>query len=374
MSNRLLVIAAGLLTTVQDLGRYGYRRFGVPRSGVLHPDLARIANALAGNEAGEAVLEFFINGPTFRLESGSVRLALAGDFRIELTRNRKKQVLRSWRSFTLEAGDLLQLGPVTSGKAGYVAVSGGLDLNPVLGSCSTYLRGGFGGLDGKRLTAGTELPVHRRVPLGGPDRYLPEPPPRVTFGGLEPGGDPDEPVVIRVIPGPQEDYFTDASLAAFLESDYTVSRESDRMGSRLLGPLLVHREDRTPEIVSDGIVPGAIQVPGNGAPIVLLADGPTVGGYPKVATVASVDLPRLAVLPPGRRVRFRAVTVEQGAELLIAHRKEMATLIARILPLKLVGGVDLNNLYRANLISGAVDGRDHHPGEAPSSPRQETLS
>ncbi|TWJ19351.1 5-oxoprolinase subunit C family protein [Geobacter argillaceus] len=357
MTSQLLVVSPGLLTTFQDLGRYGFRRFGVPRSGVLHPDLARIANALAGNGENESVLEFFLSGPSFRLESGSVRLALAGDFRIELTRNRKKSMLRSWRTITLEEGDQLQLGPVSTGKAGYVAISGGLDLKPVLESCSTYLRGGFGGMDGNRLLAGMQLPVMQGRPISDPDCYLPEAPGRETFGGPEPGHDQDDPIPIRVILGPQDDYFSDSSIATFLSSDYTISRESDRMGSRLVGPALTHREDCKPEIVSDGIVPGAIQVPGNGAPIVLLADGPTVGGYPKIATVASVDLPRIAVLVPGRRVSFRAITVEEGAELLLERRRHLAALIARIVPLRLVGGVDLERLYSSNLVSGAMDAR-----------------
>ena len=369
MTGHLLVVAPGLLTTTQDLGRYGFRRFGVPRSGVLHPDLARLANALAGNGENEPVLEFFLSGPSLRLESGSVRLTLAGDFRIELTRNRRKSVLRSWRTITLEQGDLLQIGPVRTGKAGYLAVSGGLDLKPVLGSCSTYLRGGFGGVDGNRLLPGMQLPVRRPQPLSEPEYYLPHPPGRESFGAQDPGADPEQAIPIRVILGPQDDYFTDSSIASFLSGDYTVSRESDRMGSRLEGPTLTHRSDRQPEIVSDGIVPGAIQVPGNGAPIVLLADGPTVGGYPKIATVASVDLARFAVLVPGRRVCFRAISVEQGAELLLEGRRSLAALMDSIVPLKLVGGVDLDRLYQSNLVSGAVDARrpliENRPGNAP---------
>jgi len=159
MYAQLLVTNPGLMTTLQDLGRHGFRRFGVPRSGVLHPDLARIANALAGNSENEPLLEFFFTGPCFHLKSGSVRLAFAGDFLIELIKNGRKFLLRPWRTITLEKGDQLQIGPVTTGKTGYVAISGGLDAKPVLGSCSTYLRGGFGGINGTRLMAVTPCSV-----------------------------------------------------------------------------------------------------------------------------------------------------------------------------------------------------------------------
>jgi allophanate hydrolase len=139
--------------------------------------------------------------------------------------------------------------------------------------------------------------------------------------------------MIRVILGPQDDYFTAEALHDFLHGMYTVTRESDRMGSRLEGPLLAHRPDKKPEIVSDGMVPGAIQVPGSGAPIVMLADGPTVGGYPKIATVISVDLPKLAVMTPGSRLCFEAVTVDAAETLLQGGRERLAALLASITPL-----------------------------------------
>jgi 5-oxoprolinase (ATP-hydrolysing) subunit C len=354
VTGRILVTAPGLLTTIQDRGRYGFRRFGVPRSGVLHPDLMRIANALAGNKENEPVLEFFLAGPGFRIESGSVRLAFAGDFPIELTRGGRKSLLCPWRTLTLEEGDRLRLGAVVTGRAGYLAVSGGLDVPQVLCSCSTYLRGGFGGMDGRRLLSGMELPLKQTAPVKGPDYYLPELPGRETFGGPEPGQGPDEPVPVRVILGPQDDFFTENTLTEFLSGAYTISRDSDRMGSRLAGPILAHRADRKPEIVSDGMVPGAIQIPGSGAPIVILADGATVGGYPKIATVATVDLPRFALLAPGRRVRFRAISVEEGAELLSEHHRRLDGLIARIAPLRLVGSPDLSSHFGSTLTRAAT--------------------
>lgn len=354
MTNRLQLISPGPLASIQDLGRFGYRRFGVPQSGCLHPDLARIANALAGNPAEAAIIEFFLTGPSFRLEQGRVRLALAGDFSAELIRGGAKRRLNSWRSLTLEAGDSLQIGAVNSGKVGYIAVGGGFDLPSVMGSHSTYLRGGFGGVDGNRLPGNSLLPLTRETPAEGPDRRFSRPFKLETLGLTKAAAD-CEPTRIRVILGPQEDYFTADGLNEFLNGVYRISRESDRMGSRLEGPALEHNPMKQPEIISDGIVPGAIQVPGNGAPIVLLADGPTVGGYPKIATVTSVDLAKLSIMPPGSRIRFEAITPEKGETLLRAQQAEVARLLDTIEPLTLEKGIDMQAIYRANLVSGTVD-------------------
>ncbi len=358
MTPQLKVLFPGAVASIQDLGRIGYRRIGVPQSGVMHPDLVWIANALAGNHKDTAVIEFFLSGPTFRLEEGTVRLALAGDFSMELTRGKAKRTLRSWRSVTLEAGDTLQIGPVVSGTVGYVAISGGLNLTPVMGSCATYMRGGFGGVDGKRLSSNSTLEVAQNTVETEPDYQLPQPPMFTTLGLTQEASEQDSPATIRVIPGPQDDYFTDAAWHDFLTGSYTVSKESDRMGSRLEGPILTHHPDKNPEIISDGIVPGAIQIPGNGAPIVLLADGPTVGGYPKIATVISVDLPKLAIMPPGSQIRFEVVTPEEAEALLRTHRGEMTDLITTIEPLELIFEVNLQALYNTSLVSGVVDALD----------------
>ncbi len=330
---RLRVIDPGLLASIQDLGRVGYRRFGVPTSGVLQPDLMRIANALAGNPENAAVLEFFQVGPVLHLEEGSLRLAVAGHCNLRMIRDGRHRLFRAWRSVVLKAGDTLQISPVYSGKAGYVAITGGFALKEVLGSFATYLRGRFGGLDGKALLAGDCLPLGREGVSEGPNRFLPEPPPGEVPGSSRSSVERFAPATVRVVLGPQDDYFTEEALHEFLHGVYTVGPESDRMGTRLEGPRLEHRPDRKPEIVSDGIVPGAIQVPGSGAPIVMLADGPTVGGYPKIATVASADLSKLAVMTPGSRLLFEAITVAEAETLLRAGREHLARLLATIRPL-----------------------------------------
>lgn len=330
---RLIVKDPGMLASIQDLGRIGFRRFGVPRSGVLQPELAKIANCLAGNREDAPVLEFFQLGPTLLLEEGTLRLAIAGDCNVKMTRGGQYRNFRAWRSVTLQAGDRLEISQIFTGKAGYVAVSGGFDLPSVMGSQATYLRGRFGGLNGDFLRPGTCLPVALEGPPPAPDQYLPAPPSAGIPGSSRGSISRHPPATIRVILGPQDDYFTKQALHDFFSGIYTVSRESDRMGSRLEGPRLTHRPEKRPEIVSDGMVPGSIQVPGSGAPMVMLADGPTVGGYPKVATVISADLPKISVMTPGSQLWFEEVTVEEAEVLIRESQERLADLLATIAPL-----------------------------------------
>jgi biotin-dependent carboxylase-like uncharacterized protein len=331
---RLEIAAPGVLASIQDLGRHGFRRFGVPTSGALEPAWLRIANALAGSREDSAGIEFFLTGPVLRALEGEARLGLAGDFVAELERGGVRRRVGSWRSATLRSGDVLRIGPPRPAKVGYVAVRG-LEVDGVLGSASTYLRGGFGGITGRPLRRGDVLEASSAP--DGPALGLPPVPRRATGP-------------IRAVPGPQDDHFDARAIAAFFEGEYVVTNWSDRMGTRLDGPRLAHRSPASAEIVSDAIVPGAIQVPGNGLPIVLLADGQTIGGYPKIATVASADLPRLAVLPPGSKVRFRRATVEEAEALARAREAEVRALLGSIRPL----------LFEA-LVAGRA-------GEAPARP------
>ena len=329
----LKVVDPGLFASIQDAGRFGFRRFGVPWSGVLNPEAAKLANALAGNPLDSAVLEFFQNGLTLQLTEGVLRLAVVGDCLLDLQRDTRRRVFRSGRSVKLLPGDTLQIGRVNSGKVGYVAVYGGFDLPVVMGSRSTYLRAGFGGLNGDLLRAGSVLSVVATADAGC-NHHLPV----VNFGAdrSEPPPDGRPPRTIRLIMGPQDDYFTRSAHQLLLSEVYRISHDSDRMGCRLAGPRLEHDPDKGAEIISDGLVPGAIQVPGSGAPIVLLADGPTVGGYPKIATVISADLPALATMMPGAQLRFAAVTVEEGEDILRASRVAFAARLEAIEPLPTV--------------------------------------
>jgi KipI family sensor histidine kinase inhibitor len=278
------VIDAGLLTTVQDGGRRGHRRSGVSWAGAVDGPALAAANAAVGNPAGAAGLECTIQGPTLRFLA-SARFALAGaDFGAVLER----ADLGDWpvplgQAVLARAGNTLRLGQRRHGCRAYVAFAGGVDVPLVLGSRSTDLAGGFGGYAGRPLGAGDRLGICRPQAEGG-SRPRSAPAPRT------------EPRV-RVILGPQRDHFTDAALERFLSAPWRVLASSDRIGCRLSGTRLDHRG--ATEIPTDGMVPGSVQVPPDGLPIVMLADGPTTGGYPKIATVVTADLPLLGQLVPG---------------------------------------------------------------------------
>ncbi|MBS0542414.1 MAG: biotin-dependent carboxyltransferase family protein [Proteobacteria bacterium] len=330
----LEIVAPGAYASLQDGGRRGYRRIGVPWAGVLDPRLMRIANALAGNAEDAPVIECFDGGLQVAVRGGALRVAVAGDANVEVDGRDGRRNLPSWRSVTLAEGERLCIRRMARGRIAVVAVAG-LKLPAVMGSASTYVRAGLGGLDGRALAPGMRLPVDTG---DGVDRALPQPP-------LADAGP------IRIVPGPQAGHFTDEALQTLLVSEYRVTAEADRMGIRLDGPRLAHRG--AAEIVSDATVPGSIQVPGNGRPIVLLADAQTAGGYPKIATVITADLPRLASLWPGQALRFAAVTADEGASIARASEAEMRALLATIRPL-LPDGVDLAVLYGANLVGGVV--------------------
>ncbi len=311
---RLEVVSPGVLATVQDLGRYGARRFGVPTSGALEPAWLRIANVLAGEREDGPAIEFFLAELALRALDGDVRIGLAGDVAAEVDRGGRREALGSWRSVTLRRGDVLRVGPPRPARVGYVALRE-LAVDDVLGSASTCLRGAFGGIAGRPLRRGDVLEVSAGA--GGPERALPEPP-RHRAGA------------IRAVPGPQGEHFAPGALERLFASAYAVTSASDRMGTRLDGPPLAHRSAASAEIASDAIVPGAIQVPGSGLPIVLLADCQTIGGYPKIATVASADLPRLAVLAPGALVRFARASVEEAEALARGREAEVRALLGAI--------------------------------------------
>jgi len=294
----LVVVDPGLLTTVQDLGRPGYQRLGIPPSGPLDRPAFVLANRLVGNPDGAAGLELTLRGP--RLEARRACLVAVTGADMGLTIN--GQAAPGWTAVRLRPGDVVAFRMVTAGCRAYLAVAGGLDLPPVLGSRSTYLRGRLGGLDGRPLQKGDALPV------GAPPAGLDRPAGRVVPEARRPGY-PAE-VECRVILGPQDDRFTPDGIAVFLGGPYEVAPQADRMGYRLKGPAIGHA--RGHDILSDGIPLGGIQVPGEGQPIVLLVDRQTTGGYTKIATVISTDIARIGQTRPGHRVRFRRVTLAEA--------------------------------------------------------------
>jgi biotin-dependent carboxylase-like uncharacterized protein len=344
MTPELRVLAPGLLTTVQDLGRTGYQRLGIAVGGALDPLSLRAANALVGNTPGAGALEVAYVGPTLQVDAEEVRLSFAGaDAEIEILPDETAvsgQLITSGRSIRLQRGEIVRIGSLSRGATLYVGVEGGLDIAPVLGSLSTYIRGGIGGWHGRALRAGDHLPLCSDRASDRSDYRL---------EGLDlvcPGR-------FRAILAAQRDLFSDREIERFFSSEFTVSADSDRVGMRLDGPR-VH-EPRGVQMVSDGIAEGSIQVPGSGQPIVLLADRQTTGGYPKIATVISADLPALGRVPIGARIAFELVTLEEAQALRRKLYAEMEGIHDCMVPI-LPDAVHIEPRLRdCNLISGVVD-------------------
>lgn len=342
MSGLVEVVEAGLAVTIQDAGRIGYRNIGVPLSGALDLRLMAAANALLGNDHAAPVLEVCLSGPVLKALSGTVRCALAGELGAKVMRSRgQTQKVQPWQTATLFPGDTLRIEGARRG-VGYVGISGGFRVPSQLGSCATYVRASLGGIEGRALAVGDHIACATHT--GDPWRE--------AWGQ---GHWPREEGPIRVILGPQEDHFSDEALAAFLGKPFRVTRDSDRMGMRLEGETLSHNH-RGAEIVSDGVTPGAIQVPANGQPIILLADCQTSGGYPKIATVVRADLPRLAHLRAGDEIRFAAVDHGEALAALRRQGADLAAWIDAIRPFRPPGVIDESALYCCNIVSGAVRG------------------
>jgi biotin-dependent carboxylase-like uncharacterized protein len=343
MSAALFFHAPGLLTTLQDLGRVGYQHLGIPVSGALDPVSLSAANLLVGNPPASAALEIAYQGPTFSVEADSVRLACAGataPIEIAAAADGGVRRLAMLRSTRLQRGDRVRIGALSGGAILYLAVAGGFDVPCVLGSRSTLLRAGIGGNNGRALAAGDRIPLCQSSAADRGELVL-------TSLDLSP------PAAFRIILGPQDDYFSADALRLVTESSYTVTAASDRMGMRLDGPRLAHSKGYN--IVSDGIAPGAIQVPGNGLPIVLLADRQTTGGYPKLATVISADMPALGRLTPGTSLRFARVSIEEAEASRRALAAELAALPAHITAAPSATGIDEAALQESNLVSGMID-------------------
>jgi biotin-dependent carboxylase-like uncharacterized protein len=292
------ILDAGPQTTVQDLGRTGQMRYGIPPSGPVDRFAFVLANRLVGNADGAAALECTLIGPCFEVTAAGAIAVTGADMPVTVNSQRAA----GWTTLALKPGDVVKLGPARTGVRSYVGVAGGLDVPLVLGSRSTYLRGRVGGVEGRALRKGDEL----RVFPSGP----------VKARRVEQRAIPDytgEPT-IRAVLGPQADRFTAEGLQALFGGRYEVLPQSDRMGSRLRGPRIAHA--RGHDIVSDGIALGSIQVPGDGQPIVLLVDRQSTGGYTKVATICSSDIWRVGQARPGHSLRFHPIDVDEAHRLL----------------------------------------------------------
>lgn len=349
-ASALRITQAGMGNTVQDRGRRGWRALGLPWAGALDLDALAAANALVDNPPDAAALEVPMLGPSLRGEGRPVLLGLLGFAQASVIgRDGQRRAIAqpAATSLWLQVGEELVLG-ATQGTA-YLSVAGGVQVDEVLASRSTYARAAMGGMQGRAIALGDALPV-ASVASGVAK----------THGQLPPWWASGEP--LRVMPAPQTAAFSPAMQAAFAATDWRLSAEADRMGMRLLAPegapALRAEGAWAQHMVSDGIVPGAIQVAPNGQPMVMLADGQTVGGYPKLACVIQADLPRLAHLRPGQVLRFAWVTAAQALAAARAQAQALQDWRAGLRPLVVEPSTE--QLLSTNLISGGVDAHDHN--------------
>lgn len=298
------VISPGPRTTIQDKGRLGYQNSGFAPSGFMDRVASRMANVLVGNQDSEAVVEFCLIGPVLKFDEPVNLAVCGGDFGIDVGYRHYP----ANKAVRVPAGMTVRITTGRSGTYGSLAVGGGLDIPLVMGSRSTNLRCGIGGYKGRALMAGDTIGL--RDPENGKKdlswRWVPQ-------RRLISPEDPDV-TVVRVIPGPQADMFTEEGIRTFYSGTYVITANSDRMGYRLAGPAVESRAGY--DILSDGIVNGSIQISGTGQPIVMMADRQTTGGYAKIASLINVDIPLFAQLRPGQEVRFEKCSVQEAQALM----------------------------------------------------------
>ncbi len=308
------VLKAGMLTTVQDLGRTGYQSQGFSVAGVMDVRSFKIANLLLDNPENEAVLEFTLIGPTLQFTSETIIAITGGDF--SPTVNGKPVPM--YTALYMNRGDILKFKSARTGSRGYIAFSSYLDIPVVMGSRCTNLKSQIGGFKGRKLKDEDYLGFRIKR------RYLPF----FLSRSLEPDSFEKESETLRVVMGPEDDAFSKQGIETFLNNEYTVTSDFDRMGCRLDGPFIAPKESS--DIISDGIAFGSIQVPSHGKPIILLADRQTTGGYAKIATVATVDIPKLVQRKTDHKIKFEAITVQEAQKLYLEEEQEYRDMRAKI--------------------------------------------
>lgn len=318
---KIEIIKSGMLTLVEDDGRYGYQQYGVSVSGTMDFFAHRLANILVGNNELESVLETTIIGPEIEFHDDMV-IAITGANSAPVLNG---ESIPLWQSIRVRSGDHLGFNGIKSGCRSYIAFSGGLDVPVVMDSKSTYIRAGIGGFKGRALKEGDVLktgePTANIAELE--ERKIPQ---KYVNYHLQ------DNINIRIILGPQKEYFTAKGIETFLSSTYEVTNESDRMGYRLNGEEIEHK--KSADILSDGIAMGAVQVPSNGQPIIMMADRQVTGGYTKIANVITVDLPKIAQAKPGEQIEFEVITVQEAQELL-RNLEDKINFIKSVFKLKL---------------------------------------
>ncbi len=326
------ILEPGLLTTIQDMGRYGYQKYGVPVSGAMDQFAMRAANILVGNDENAAVLEITALGPKIEFITDTY-ISITG---ANLSTNLDNIPIPRWETIKTTRGSNLTFNEIQDGMRAYLGIAGGIDVPLVLGSRSTNIQSSFGGLEGRSLKEGdiisTLIPIDAKLDFKNlPDTYL-----------IPKYGEYHE---IKIILNSQENIFALEASQIITQSKYIISPESDRMGYKLEGPKLLHQNG--PDIISEGNPPGAIQVSGDGQPTILLADRGTTGGYTKIATVISTDMSKLAQALPGQALTFKSVTREEANKSFYEQEKILEMMRSKDV-------LDVN-LYQGQTIS--VDGR-----------------
>ena len=317
----ITVLRPGLLMTVQDMGRHGHQHVGLCPGGAMDPLSLALANALVGNYAAEAALELTVLGPDLQFQRETLIALVGAEFEADIPINRPVLVSRGAR---------VSISRAARGARGYLAVAGGIQVESVLGSRSTYIPGGFGGLEGRMLKRGDVVPLAEDATKLSRERFT-------ALKNKDRSGSsvkwhvpaftvPDrEPIVLHAIEGEHFGDFDANMQRVFFDTVWRVGPDSNRMGYRLAGPPLVRT--KTDEILSGPTCLGSVQVPANGVPIALMADHQTTGGYPRIAEIASADVPRLAQIAPGGTVHFARCGLDMAAEL----RKDMRERIDGVL-------------------------------------------
>lgn len=305
----------GFFTTVQDMGRHGFLKYGVPISGAMDDFSLRLANMLVGNNLGDACLEITMLGPELEALHDTQIAVAGGDISVQIN----EQDAQMWQTLRVETGDVVSLGKIQAGCRSYLSVRGGVNVPMVLGSRSTYVRCEIGGIQGRQLKAGDDIEGFDALqPLGFPLSMLRD---FIPDFGAE--------VNVRVVLGPQLESFTEKGIETFLSHPYMVTTEADRMGYRLEGPA-IEREELV-DTISDAILPGAIQIPANGKPIITMQDAQTTGGYPKIAAAISSDMHILGQAKPNNWVRFQRTTLSDAHRALVEYNDKICILANKLL-------------------------------------------
>jgi biotin-dependent carboxylase-like uncharacterized protein len=308
------VLKPGLFTTVQDMGRFGYLKYGVPISGAMDPFSLIAANLLVENNPNDACLETTLIGAELKTLT-KTHIAITGG-ETELKINGENAPM--WQTLQVQEGDTISFGKIKSGCRAYLSLKGGINTPLILGSRSTYVRGGFGGINGRQLKTGDTIEGFATSPLkmeySMPEELIPQ------YTGE---------FTVHVVLGPQADMFTENGITTFLSNSYKVTSEADRMGYRLEGPLIEHKAKA--DIVSDALLPGAIQVPKNGKPILIMRDAQTTGGYPKIAVAITPDVSLLGQAKPNDTIKFSKITMQSAQEKTKAYYRLLNNLSSMLL-------------------------------------------